>query len=309
MVSNINDAICTINYSAEQVATGSKQVSLSGQELSQGSVKQASSLKELTSSMTQIAAQTKQNAINANQLAIIARDNAISGNQQMQEMLSAMTEIHNSSINIYKIIKVIDEIAFQTNILSLNAAVDARAGQQGKGFSVVAEEVRNLAIRSANAAKETTEMIECSTKKVDLDTKIAHETAQALNKIANDVTTATQLLGNISEASNEQSTGIAQIDIAINQVSQVVQTNSSTAEESASASEELSEQAELLKQVVSKLNFRKENPTLNQLNPELIKMIQNLIDKNTLPSIIEKLPATQDSKPKIDLTDKNFGKY
>ena len=247
-LSNINDATVQVMTSASQVASASES-------LAQGSTEQASAIQEINASIDEIAEKTKANATEANSAAELIshaiRDVQV-GNQQMHEMMAAMDEINRSSESISKIIKVIDDIAFQTNILALNAAVEAaRAGEAGKGFAVVAEEVRNLAAKSAQAAAETAELIEDSIEKVGVGSKIADETAKALEAITDVVKKSEVIIDGIADASNYQATAVAQVDQAINQVSQVVQTNSATSEECAAASEELSNQANRMLDLLS----------------------------------------------------------
>lgn len=260
ILSTLNGLLGQINITAEQVSAGSFQVSQGSQSLSAGSTEQASAVEELTASVSQMAGQTKKNAENAGsarRLVSQVKNSATDGGKRMDEMLRSMNEIGEASSNISKIIKVIDDIAFQTNILSLNAAVEAaRAGQYGKGFAVVAEEVRNLAARSAQAARETTELIESTARKVGEGTVTAGKTASAFDSIVDGVKKVSDMVEAISESSGGQATGITQIEQGLTQVSRVIQINSATAEQSAAASEELSSQADLLKDQVLKFSLR-----------------------------------------------------
>jgi methyl-accepting chemotaxis protein len=266
LVRDLNKLLTGIAVSADQVASGASQVSDSSMALSQGAAEQASSVEELTASLDQVSVQTNRNAENANnakKLAENAKEIASNGNEKMYEMLKAMDDINQSSKSINKVIKVIDDIAFQTSILALNAAVEAaRAGAAGKGFSVVAEEVKNLAQKSAEAANETSLMIEESIGKVHSGTVIAKATAEALGHILEEVDKAANLVSEIASASNEQAAAIEQINRGIMQVSQVVQANSATSEQSASASEELSGQARMLTEMIGQ--FKLKNEEVNQ---------------------------------------------
>ncbi|SHI07520.1 methyl-accepting chemotaxis protein [Sporobacter termitidis DSM 10068] len=255
LLEKLNTTVKTIMASADQVASGAVTVSDSSQALSQGATEQASSVEELTAALLEISEQIRRNVEHtekAKRLAIETEEGATRGNGQMDQMLGAMEDIHASSQNIRKVIKVIDDIAFQTNILALNAAVEAaRAGQHGKGFAVVADEVRHLASRSADAVKETADMIENTIRKVDDGTRIARSTAGAFREIIKNINNTAALISGISAASVEQSSGVEQVNQGIAMISRVVQTTAATSEETAAASEELSNEAEQLKEMIS----------------------------------------------------------
>lgn len=251
MMSLINSSVTGLGEGAEQVASAATQISDSSQQLAEGAQEQAASVEEVTSSLAQTRATVEQNAQNAREADMLskdANDSAKLGYEHIQELTTSMAEINESSRKIANIIKTIDEIAFQTNLLALNAAVEAaRAGEHGLGFAVVAEEVRNLAQRSAEAAKSTADIIEQSIEQVRKGNSITSETNKAFEDILDKVKKVGDITGEIALASKEQATGVQQISEAMGQVDQITQTMASNSEESAAASEEMSAQAVQMK--------------------------------------------------------------
>jgi methyl-accepting chemotaxis protein/methyl-accepting chemotaxis protein-1 (serine sensor receptor) len=253
----LSSAVSELADGAQQVTAAATQVSGSAQSLSQGATEQAASLEETSASMEEMASMTRRNAENSQQAAAMMADTETlvqSANGSLDEMVVSMSAIKESSDKVSKIIKTIDEIAFQTNILALNAAVEAaRAGEAGMGFAVVADEVRSLAQRSAQAAKDTSALIEESITRASEGHQRVTDVSTSIHAITESASKVKALVDEVSVASSQQAQGIDQVAQAITQMEKVTQTTAATAEESAAASEELSAQAETSMTVVGRL--------------------------------------------------------
>lgn len=257
---SLNSTLKNVHTSSSEVSSSAEQVSSMAQRISEGTTKQASSIAELSKTMEDITEQirhTTKQAEKAQQLGVVSGSHVETSNQKMTDMQGAMEEITEKSKEISKIIKTIDDIAFQTNILSLNAAIEAaRAGEAGKGFAVVADEVGNLAKKSQEAAQNTSLLIEETIGAVQKGAKFTEETAEALHSVSESTNQVNDLIGEISKASEEESAGVSRLSDGLQEISAVVQENSATAEESAATAEELSAQANLMNDLVDKFKVR-----------------------------------------------------
>lgn len=291
MVRDNNKNLTIIRDAAARMVSGANEVASASNSLAQGTTEQASAIEEITASIEEIANGAKINADDANkanELVQSTKDGAIRGNDQMKNMIEAMQDINESSENISKIMKVIDDIAFQTNILALNASVEAaRAGVHGKGFAVVADEVRNLASKSAEAAKDSAEMIEDSIRKVEIGSKLAVETASALEEILGSVENIASIVGHIAEASANQANSVGQVNAGITQIADVVQTNSATSEQCAAASAELSSLAGQLQHAVSKYKLLANRKRRSDFDEEELEVDVNedFVDNESIISL------------------------
>jgi len=260
MIEGLNFMFEEVSVATSQMSMGSKHVAYGSQTLAQNSSEQAGSVESLSRAISDIKLKTEANFATAeltSALSDVIKENAEKGALQMDELTAAVKEINNASQAISRIMNAIDDISFQTNLLALNAAVEAaRAGQHGKGFAIVAEEVRKLALRSADAAKETGELIQNSIEKAELGAKISAATVTTFSEIVEGIKESDTLVEQINSSSEEQLQGISQINAGIEQVARVVQQNSATAEQSAAASQEMSSQASILQELMTRFKIK-----------------------------------------------------
>ncbi len=261
ILEKLSETMTQIIGASDQVASASEQVALAAQSLSEGATEQASAIEEVAASLNEVSEQVIVNAKNAQESTVITEDTKkviLTGNEQMDKMIVAMKEISDTSRQIRNIIETINDIANETNLLSLNASIEAaRAGEAGRGFTVVANEVRNLANGSAEAVQETSSLIENTIKSIENGTNVANITAETLISIVEKSENVTSLINTIAKSFEEQAVSVNEINKAIEQISGVVQANSATAEESAAASEEMTSQAFMLKELVKQFNLYK----------------------------------------------------
>ena len=313
MISNpLLKAVNTISEANAEVINASDQIASSSTSLAEGSSEQASSVEEVSATLEESTALINQNSDNAREASLLAQDAtdaASVGNEKVQALTVSMTNISESSQKISKIIKTIDEIAFQTNLLALNAAVEAaRAGEHGLGFAVVAEEVKNLAGRSALAAKETAEIIESSIDQVKAGNVITEQTNEAFSGILGHIKKTADLISEISVSAKEQSEGMSQISSAMAQVDQVTQHNASTSEEAAAAAEELNAQANAMLDTVGEVG-RMVGVDINSMAHSSQSSTRSARPKQVAHKTVEKKPTSQKANDIFPLDDDDLKEF
>ena len=253
----IDHIVNQLNAGSDEVTDAAKQISSSSQQLAEGAATQAASIEETSSSLEEMSSMTRQNADNAGQADAVMQETRgiiTKASGSMNQLTASMQEITHTSEETQKIVKTIDEIAFQTNLLALNAAVEAaRAGEAGAGFAVVADEVRNLAIRAAEAARNTSDLIEGSVMKIKEGSELVETSNTAFNEVAESTSRVAELISEIAAASKEQAQGIEQVNNAVSDMDKITQQNAAGSEESASAAEEMSAQSEMMKSIIGEL--------------------------------------------------------
>jgi methyl-accepting chemotaxis protein len=278
MQESLTKVVATVRQGSDGVATASAEIAQGNQDLSSRTESQASALEQTAASMEELGSTVHQNADNArkaNQLALNASSVAVRGGDVVAQVVHTMKEINESSRKISDIISVIDGIAFQTNILALNAAVEAaRAGEQGRGFAVVASEVRSLAGRSADAAKEIKHLINASVERVEQGTSLVDQAGTTMHEVVDSIKRVTDIMGEISAASQEQSSGVAQVGEAVTSLDQTTQQNAALVEEMAAAASSLKSQAQDLVHTVAVFNLGANEglvrTTVRSANPQSI---------------------------------------
>jgi methyl-accepting chemotaxis protein len=321
--------IAGLTDGSREVSAAASQVSSAAQSLAEGSSEQAASIEESSSSLEEMSSMIKRNADNAHQANIMMESTQSVVNEadgSMQQLTQSMGEISQASEKTSKIIKTIDEIAFQTNLLALNAAVEAaRAGEAGAGFAVVADEVRSLAMRAAEAAKNTADLIEGTVKKVKDGTSLLARTNEAFTKVSDSAGKVADLVSEIAAASTEQAKGISQINTAVTELDKLTQQNAANAEESASAAEEMNAQAETMLGIVGELvamvgggNNGKREKSLGRRSVETPSRVQLPIHsegkvlKAALPSPVRRTSTKDyemDPEAVIPLDEKDFADF